>query len=315
MKIKYLAFLIPLCITLIPTDVYAFGKKRTTPSEPADTQAYPVRDIMMGSISKTPFVLPDGKTPVDMSVVLPDLVQGVIEKTTSKFRVHKSIPGAETRPARFAFEGGVTSFEASIFEGKIKFGYKPGVGDIGEGTLSGIEGAVKVNIGSLGVAFRIIDLERGNETVASAMANAVAPGGSLEVTIDFGAIKVGPEFVLNPEMAKVFNTAISKAVAAMAKDAQTNFLMDWTAVVSRVNRDTKRVDFNSGMRDDIQVNNVFRVYAEDDRLLGLLKVREVDHESSSAVFKDDASDKLLNSVREGDAVKIYFRKNPGRPGH
>lgn len=313
MRFVYLGLLTLLAIMLIPADLHAFGKKRSPNAEPKDTQAYPVRNISLGEISKTPFVLPDGKTPIDMSVALPELVQAVIEQTTHKFRVQNSAPSEEFKP-RYVFEGGVTSFEASIFEGKIKFGYKPGVGDIGEGVLTGVEGAVKVNLGSLGVAFRIIDTERGNETVASAMANAIAPGGSLEVVIDFGAIKTGPEFVLHPQMSKVFKSAIAKAVKKIVEDPSTNFLMDWSAQVTRVNRDSKRVEFNAGMRDDIQVNNVFRVYDGDNRLIGILKARETDHEFSSANFKDDSNDKKLNSVREGDAVKIYFQKNPGRPG-
>lgn len=304
-----------LCLTLVPSTAHAFGKKR--PKEPADTLAYPARYFSMGTIKPTPFLLPDGTTPVDMSVALPGLVRALIQDHPSgKLRVlggfsdNPELP-PET-PPRFVFEGQVTSFEASLFQGRIKFGYKPGVGDIGEGWLGGAEGEVKVNVGALGVAFWIKDLERGGEVVASAMGDALAGSGSVEVAVNFSVIQTGADFVMHPQMSKVFKKAIDRALTAMVNDPDTNFRMDWSAQIKFVDRDLKQVHFNSGMRDLIAPNNVFKVYDDAARLVGILKVKETDHESSMATFKDDADLKKLNSIRQGDEVKIHFTKIPRR---
>lgn len=304
-----------LAVSCLPDAAFAFGKKRPAPpSEPADTQAYPTRIVSFGKFLSTPFMLPDGKTKVDMAVMLPEIMMTEMLQSQKKLRPRGNSTPVDADPEdRFVLKGGVTAFEASNMSGSITIGYKPGVGDIGRGTLEGIEGKVTLNVGRLDMDFRIVDTER-DQVVAAGHGSALMPGVTLEVDIDFGAIDTGADFVLKGPLAPIFRSAARKAILQMANDQDTNFLMSWSASVTRVNADVKRVFFSSGARDEIKVNDLFTIYDSNDMRIGEVKVRDAQHEQSAAQFKDDTNDKLLNSVRPGDTVKIFYHKPPGRRG-
>ena len=75
----------------------------------------------------------------------------------------------------------------------------------------------------------------------------------------------------------------------------------------------EKIFFSAGNRDSIAGGNVFTVYDNNDMRLGEIKVRQaqdVEFEQTAASFKDDPNGALLKSVRQGDAVKIFFKGAP-----
>lgn len=314
MKLAFLTSVLLLCSLSTLSEVHAFSKKRPKPqpqpTSPAESQAYPTRVISFGKFLSTPFTLPDGKTKIDMSVMLPELLLTEMHQAQNKLRARGTAPIEGPEPDRFVLKGGITAFEASTMTGQITIGWKPGVGDIGNGIVSGAEGKVTLNVGVLDMDFHIVDTQR-QQVVAVGRGHAVPAGLGAAVTVDFGFIQTGADFVYRSPMAPLFRKAAREAVLQMARDPQTNFLMDWDAEVSRVLPEVGRVFFNAGARDDIHPGNVFTVYDSDFMRLGEVKVQSVEHESSGATYEDDPNGKLLGNTRVGDAVKIYF-KNPLR---
>ncbi|MEW6057444.1 MAG: hypothetical protein AB1540_12600 [Bdellovibrionota bacterium] len=297
------------CFVLTPSLALAFGKKRKEPAPPSVTQAYPTRVISIGRFLDTPFLLPDGKTRVDMGLLLPELARTEVTQATNKFRVSAQAGEGNGTLARFVLRGGITSFEATSTSANIRFGYKPGLGDLASGVLSGAEGTLSFAIGSLGIDFHIIDTER-QEVVAVGKGSALTGNGKLEVSLDFKDIKSGADFVFNSPMSKVFRAAMRKAIDQMAKDPNTNFFMDWGATVTKVNYDLKRIFFGAGARDEIKPGNVFTLYDNASMRIGEALVYETQHDQSVAAMRDDADQRLLRSVRAGDQVKIYYSEGP-----
>ena len=160
MKSTVLALALVTAAIALPTPGHAFGSKPPSPpAQPAETQAYPTRDIAFGAFLPTVFTLPDGKTKVDMSVELPDLVLTQLTQSQKVLRATEAsaAPGpAGGAPApRYVLKGGLTSFEANNVTNSITFGYAPGVGDIGGGVLTGAEGTLTFNVGALEMDFHI----------------------------------------------------------------------------------------------------------------------------------------------------------------
>lgn len=253
-------------------------------------------------------MLPDGKTRVDMSVMLPELILSEMVQSQNKLRPRDATPVDDDKD-RYILKGGLTSFEAENLKFSVKIGYKPGQGDVGSGSLVGVNGKVAFTIGTMEMDFHIIDTKR-HEVVAVGYGSALTGGGTIGVELDFGVIKTPMDFVYNSPMAPHFRKAVREAVLKMANNPWTNFLMDWTSSVLRVNRELGSIFFSSGARDGIEVNNVFTIYDRDDIRIGEVKVRSAEHEQSSAAFKDDSTGKLLESVRAGDSVKIFFKDTP-----
>lgn len=303
-----------IVLGLYSAEVHAFGSKRSNPvsTEPPDTQAYPTRLVVMGEFFNTPISLPnEEKTIVDLKSLLPLLVVTEMSQVTSKIRVRASgqpnVAIDRSLPEnRFELRGGITSFEASAFSGGVRFGYKPGIGDISNGaTLTGAQGSVTFKIGTLGMDYHIVDHQR-KEVVAVGRGNAVVGGVDLNVTLNFGDIETAADFVYRSPMTPIFRSAAREAILQMVNDPATNFYMDWTGSVTRLNFDFGKIFLNVGARDSIGLSNVFTVYDASDMRLGEIKVNSVEHEQSSAFFKNDSNQKILRSVRVGDRVKIYF---------
>ncbi|MBI3544204.1 MAG: hypothetical protein HY075_13120, partial [Deltaproteobacteria bacterium] len=265
---------------------HAFGPKRpAAPKEPADSQAYPTRDISFGKFLSTPFMLPDGKTKVDMSVVLPDLALTELTQSQKRLRARNTAPseGSGEPEDRYILKGGLTAFEANNFSSQITIGYKPGAGDIGNGSLTGVQGAVKFNVGTLEMDFHLVDTRR-QEVVAVGHGSALTGGVGLDVEIDFSVIKTGADFVYNSPMAPHFRKAVRDAFLQMANDPNTNFLVDWTAKVTRIDQALKQLFFDAGGRDQVVPGNLFTIYDSGDARLGEVKVQSAEHEQSAAAF-------------------------------
>lgn len=303
------------CVALLaePISARAMAPKPPTPPAPApDSQAYPRRLISFGPLLNTPFMLPDGKTRVDMGVALPDLLITEMNKRQNKIRARdiSSVAGVSGQLTdRLILKGGITAFEASNMTGSITIGYRPGVGDIGNGTLTDAQGGITFNVGILDMDFRIVDTVL-NETVAVGHGSATPFGVHPSVSLDFNSIHTGIDFVYNSPMSPLFRKAINDAFYDMANNPNTNFYTFWKSSITGVNMDLKRVFFNSGQRDDVKVNDVFTVYDENLVHLGEIKVLGNDMDSSSASYKDDSNGRLLGSTRVGDNVKIYYKNPP-----
>ncbi len=312
---KLSALLLSLVVIALPTTGHAFGKKAPKPpAPPAETQAFPTRDILFGKFLPTVFTLPDGKTKVDMSVELPDLLLTQLTQSQKVLRVTDATAAATdagegATPARYVLKGGLTSFEANNVTNSITIGYAPGVGDIGGGVLTGAEGTLSFNVGSLEMDFHIVDTQR-QEVVAVGKGSALTGGVGLTVDLNFGGIKVADDFIYRSAMTPHFQKAARDAILQMARDPNTNFLMDWSAQITNVNLTLGTLFFNSGARDQLSVGNMFTLYDNNSMRIGELRVQTVEHEQSSAVFKNDSDGKLLNSARNGDAVKIFFKSAP-----
>ncbi|MBI2606151.1 MAG: hypothetical protein HYW49_08740 [Deltaproteobacteria bacterium] len=281
---------------------HAMGKKRRA----QDTQAFPVRTVSVGRIYDTGFKLPDGRNQVNMQQALPILLATQIADGSDKIRV-AALGGT---PARYVISGGVTSFVAEVADFGVTFGYKPGTGDVGNGSLQGANGKVDVRIGELEMDFHVVDTSvTPNVVVVAKFASARDLGVKLEATMDFGDIDLGARFVYDSPVTKFFRRALKKIVERMSEDPQTNFRMDWEAALTRVDFDLKRVFFEAGLRDGIEPRNVFTVY-DGDRRIGEIRVERAELDQSSAFFKDDADGRLLKSSRQGDPVRVFFKQAP-----
>lgn len=307
---RFAPLFLVVTLAMAPSTLHAFGKKRPDPSAPKDSQAFPTRVLTFGNFLSTAFTLPDGKTKVDMSVVLPTLVLGEMETSQHKLRARAPDPvtGVPDPNIRYVLKGGITAFEANNFTHSVTIGFKPGTGDIGSGVLKGAEGKLTFNVGTLDMTFYIVDRQRSDEVVAVGRGSALTSGVALKVDLDFGVINGAADFVFNSPMAPHFKKAARDAILEMARDPNTNFYMDWSARVVNVNLDLKKFFFGAGGRDDIFPGNVFTVYDSNDMRLGEAKVQSAEHERSAASFKDDPNDKLIQSVRAGDTVKIFFNR-------
>ncbi len=324
-----------LSVFLFPDRAHPFGKKRKTVEQPTETQAYPARYIAIGKLYDANFTLPDGKTKVDSSVALPQIL--ITEMSNSKkFRPIAPIMNCvglaldavaftssesssckssgnftDVASTRYVFRGGITSFEANIFSLGIKFGWKPGQ-DINSGNLKGGEGKVTLNVSELGMDFFIEDTAHIQRPVVIAKnASARELGLTLDVDIDFGSIETGVDFVWNSPVTPIFRSLIRKVINKMIQDPRTNFFLDWEANVIGVDLELKHLIFNAGLWDEVAAKNIFTVY-DGLKRIGEIKVLNADHNNSSASFKDDSSDHLLKSVRQGDAVRLYFKETPSR---
>jgi hypothetical protein len=287
-----------LSVFLVPQSVFAFGPK--PPQPPADTQAWPTRNVGLAQFLSTPFTLPNG-VKVDMSTQLPNIMPTEItQKSSGRLRALNEATGA-----RFVLKGGLTSFEANNFTNSLTIGFKPGTGDIGSGTIAGATGALTFNVGSLDMNFYIVDTAD-QEVVGVGQGSAVEGGVGLSVSLDFTVITTADQFVFQSPMTPVITTAIDNALKQMTTDKNTNVQMDWSAQVTAVNTGAGTLVFNAGIQSNIQVNNVFNVYDNSGTVIGEVKVTSVDASSATAAFKSDPGGKLLASVRPGDTVKIFF---------
>jgi hypothetical protein len=309
MKVFALVVLLILTASVFPEPARAFGKKKppVDPNNPTETQAYPTRMVSLGKFLETNFMLPDGKTKVDMSVQLPELIVTEMAHVTTKLRARGTQSGSDG--GRYVFSGGITSFEANNNSMGITIGYKTGVGDIGTGPANGVTGKVTLDVSSMQMDFHIVDTQR-NEVVAVGRGSGLVNGINAHVDVDFGAIDSAADFVHRSAMAPVFRKAIDDAIKQMASDPRTNFYMDWSANVTTLQPSLKRIFFNAGMRDDITAGNVFTIYDNSNMRLGEAKVLNAEMEQSAAVYQDDSGDKLFNSTKAGDKVKIFFKGVP-----
>ncbi len=309
-------------LSIVATDVYGFGSKRKdpAPSNPkppqlSGTQAFPSRRVSFGNFYKSHFILPDGKTNVDLSVLLPELVLTSMTQATTKFRpgIMNHITEDGVVPPepedRFILRGGVTAFEAEIVNFNIRIGYKPGVGNISTGKVPEGKGELRVKIGQLDMDFYILDTVT-KEVVAVGKANSKTAGIQGEISIEFDKFKTAADFMYKSPMANVFRKVATRALTEMVKDPKTNFFMYWGATVGHVDPAAKIMMFDAGQRSDIAVGNVFSVYDNSKMRLGEVRVTETDFETSTAVFQNDTTGRLINSTRDGDTVKIYFFSVP-----
>ncbi|MGE4232934.1 MAG: hypothetical protein AB7F43_06340 [Bacteriovoracia bacterium] len=308
---------------------FAFGSKRKETKKPAQpaqtvTQGYPTRVVSMGKMRPTPFLLPDGQTKVDAAIYMPDLVTTELSKKTTKLRSRgalspdpvdcttgKTVTGAFHD--RFVLCGGISAFEANIFSAGVTIGYQPGIGDVGKGfDLSNAQLKGTLTIGQLEMDFHIYDTLKG-QVVAVGKGDALMGRGTLNIEIDFTKIHSDWDFVYNSPMAPIFRDVIDQAVKAMVKDPKTNFYMDWESKVVEVNRDMGVLFMDTGLRDDIAVNNLFSVYDHNGFRIGEAKVTEVQNgksilrmgnRSGNNGFAEDL--RLINSVDMNDSVQIYY---------
>ncbi len=296
-------FVLMTAVMLITAEpAHALGKKRRA----QDTQAFPVRTVSVGRIYDTGFKLPDGRTQVNMQQALPILLATQIADGSDKIRV----AALGSAPSRYVISGGVTSFVAEVADFGVTFGYKPGTGDVGNGSLQGANGKVDVRIGELEMDFHIVDTSvTPNVIVVAKFAAARDLGVQLEASMDFGDIDLGARFVYDSPVTKFFRRALKKIVERMSADPQTNFRMDWEATLTRVDFNLKRVFFGAGLRDGIEPRNVFTVY-DGNRRMGEIRVERAEIDESSAFFKDDADGRLLESSRQGDPVRVFFKQAP-----
>ncbi len=292
--------------TLISMNAFAFGKKRVDPN--ADTQAFPARTISLGKIYNTGFKLPDGKTQVDFQQALPIVIATTFTDFNDKIRIADlNNPPSSTR---YVVNGGVTSFVAEVAGLNIVFGYKPQIGDIGVGKLTGGEGKVKVVVSEFEMDFQIVDTQASPPTIIVAKyASARDVSVKLEFNIDFGQIQAGLDFVYNSPATETFRRLIRKVVDKMVQDPRTNFYLDWTGLVSKVDYDNHTLMINSGMRQAVGQNNVFTVYNGSDRI-GEIRIDRLELDQAQAHFKDDDQFVKLNSTKAGDNLKVFFEKSP-----
>lgn len=287
-------------------NAYSFGKKRVDPN--ADTQAFPARVVSLGKIYETGFKLPDGKSVVDFEQSLPIVIATTFTDFNDKIR----IADLNTPPSHYVLNGGVTSFDANVVGLNVRFGYKPGVGDIGQGTIPSGTGTVGVKLNEFTMDFHIVDTESSPPTIIAAkFASAKELKIDLKVDIDFGQYQGGLDFVYNSPVTAVFRRLIRKVVDKMVEDPRTNFYMDWFGSISKVDYDNNTLFINAGMRQGIGQNNVFTVYDGTNRI-GEIRVDRLELDQSLAHYKDDTQNTMLKSTKSGDSVRIFFGKSPAK---
>ena len=307
---KSLKTLIGIMVFLISLNAQAVGKKRTQPPVITDTQAYPARVIALGKFIDTPFLLPDGKTKVDVGILLPELVMTTLFKTTAKLKPSGIFSDESQIQERFVLRGGITSFEAENTSLNIKIGYKPGTGDLAQGKLTGVEGAVNLTVSSLGIDFSIYD-KVSKQIVAVGRGDGLGTGFKTNVQVDFSQVQSGADFMFKTKMADLFMNAAKNAIQDMVSNTRTNFLMFWETEVVSLDSSTKSIWLNVGQVDEIAFANTFTVYDQTQRSrIAEIQVHNVDFNQSRAVVKNDPDYKLFNYVRVGDKVRIYFNQVP-----
>ncbi len=315
------------CFSL--SSAWAFGRRKAAPvvtNPPAHTQGAPARMVGLPALINHRFVLPNQQqTLIDSGVLLREIVVAELGAEGRKFRplvldvgdseaatdtpTANATPGAisNIQNSRYIFRGGLIAFEANNTTLGVRIGFAPGIGtDIGSGVVTSAQGAVDVAISRLEFALSIIDSTTG-EIIASSSASGRPTEVGARVSVNFGAIQTGADFVHRSAMAPLFRSAIRKSIQGLEANPQWNRRMDWQARVIGLFAPHQTIVMNAGLQDNIQERNVFTVYKQNRIRIGEVKVVRVGFDSCEAQYIPENSSRTnFEATDIDDVVKIFY---------
>jgi hypothetical protein len=202
----------------------------------------------------------------------------------------------------------VSSLELNIAGVGVSVGYTPN-GALGP--ISGINGKVGVQIGSIGMDFSVWQCENGKcASVAAATSSHVTAGVDLGIEIDFGVVKTGPDLVFNSPLGAILRKVMTKGMTLLSS-AQRLDELSWKARVREYLPNSGILFFDAGAQSRLAPYQTFTIYAPTDSTpTGICNVyRPVAHVHTTAVEPVSSTavvDEMLDSrgVFEGDVVMV-----------
>jgi hypothetical protein len=291
-----------------PTPAEAAGKRRPNPgpTEPAESQAFPVRFLRMGNFSTAPFQLPGG-VPADLGHDVLMLVNTQVNQS-ERFR---TVVGQDPTQPHGIMSGGISALVFEVTSLGIKFGYRVGGEPVNEGGGTRLTGELTVKVGVLAMDFSIHDSVTGN-VYSSVSVDQGFPGLNLSFKVDFDQIEIGPEFLLNTPLKDTVRAAAREAMRQMAMQPHVNFI-PWSSHVLEPDLARGLLLFDAGVQQGIVPGNVFQVYTQCltescfQRYVGDVKVMN-SHQYSEAKVLADPDGSKLRAMKAGD--KVYIRYVP-----
>lgn len=295
-----------LLFCLVPSHARAVGGHRPTPpanTEPADSQAFPLRQVEFREFRTDVFHSPDGQ-PVDVGVVVGQLVDTQVNQS-QKFR---TVVGNAPAERHGVLTGGITSLVLEVASVGIRFGYTPD-GEVNDGSGVRLEGNLTVKVPVITADFKIFDSETGL-TYSAVSVDQAGVGVNLSFTVNFDQISIGPEFVAQTPLKDIIRALTANAMVQMLRQRDVNFI-PWSTRVLGSDLSRGLVFFDAGVRQYVAAGNLFRAYTACrstpcfPSLLGEMKVTS-SHEYSEAKYKNDPEGVALRGTQPGDKVTISY---------
>lgn len=286
---------------------FAAGKKSSNPgtNTPVTSTPRPVRAAILQPVGTKAFQLPNGST-VNLGADLLAMLNTVVSNTNS---FSAGDPYAEDPcNSHIEIRAAVSTLELDIASVGVSVGYTPN-GALGP--ISGINGKVGVQIGSIGMDFSVWQCDNGKcASVAAATASHVTAGVDLSLEIDFGVVKTGPDLLFNTSLGAILRKVMTAGMNTLSAAERLNEL-PWQARVREYIPSTGILFFDAGTQSRLAAYQNFTVFAPTDSTpAGVCHVyRPVAHIHSTAVEAVSSTaqvDEILDprGIVDGDVVMI-----------
>ena len=202
----------------------------------------------------------------------------------------------------------VTTFQMDVMESGVSFGFDP-TGSLN--TVTSITGEAKVRVGLIAMDFSIWQCkDTGCSSIAAATSNHTIVGGDIIFNVDFGKIKTGAEFIVNPVLSSAIRSIMTDAMKTILSSPRIPDL-SWSAQVRSYNPATGVLVFDEGDQSHLAPNQTFVIYAPTDRsaegvcnlfqVIAYIHTSEVNPVSSQALV-----DQILDprGIQIGDVIMV-----------
>ena len=253
-----LSFLNASAALISPLNSWAAGKK-PTPITSGPELAHPAYKIIVRPVQTRSFHLPN-RVEVNLGPDLDAILNSVITAQTGFLPSDPQTDPDQNCDRRLELRPAVTTLEMSVVQVGLHFGYSP------SGSLSGI-GNVNLNadlavkIGTIAMDFSLWECVHNQcASISATTASHLTANVNLNLTVNFGVIGTGANFVYNTQLESALRSIMNKGMTNLASSARLNEL-DWRANVRLVENDGKTILFDQGSHSRIGVNQAFVVYA------------------------------------------------------
>lgn len=218
----------------------------------------PVRQAYLQPVRTKAFQLPNSGT-VDIGAALQPLLSAVITDR-SRFQPLNTL---SSNPCNKHLEisADLTDFELDIGDGSVWVGYSP-TGQTGP--VSNATGQVKLTIGSISMAFQVLNCDAFScSPVVTSTSTHLTAGVSLNAVVDFNEVHTVSNFVYNTPLHEVFQAIMEDGMKKIAASPKMN-LLPWQALVKDTVPNTGLFVFDAGSQSNLGQSQSFTVLAPTD---------------------------------------------------
>ena len=305
--------LLPLILALSQASAFAMGKTPVpvptggcTPPT-GYTTPNPVRRVVLKPVGTKNFQMPNGAT-IDMSADLGLMLNTSVTNSNvfSPTDGGANGTGDDICGNHIEIRAGVSTFVLNAFELGISFGYTPSGNS---SVLTGVTGKANVRVGNVAMDFSVWECTAGICSAVSAVtASASTAGVEIQVELDFGTIKTGPDLIYNTPIGNALRKIMDDGMKKMATSARLSEL-SWSARVRESIPAAGTLIFDAGLNAHLQPNQSFAVYAVTPatgvcsvfKSIAYIHTTQIDPISSSALV-----DQVLDAraIQDGDVIMI-----------